>query len=270
MTAILNGRPENRAVIPAWELIGKGPDLVLIPGTFADRRTWSRVIGRLAARFRCLLLDPRGTHQTPDPGTAFSADDLAGDVLAAMEAAGLERANVAGHSLGAAVAVILAARHPRRVDRLVACSPAAGADAYQLAVLDLWDALATGQITRHALHLGLVIPTFGRGAFENGTVRAIVDEMDRRPLDTETIRRYVECDRNIDLRPLMKDVDAATLVIAGAEDALTGVAQARLVAEAISGARLEIIDGIGHGPHLEAPMTFARLVTEFLLKRPYS
>src|SRR5947209_15501028 len=102
-------RVEVRNLIPSYEVIGKGPELVLIPGTFADRRTWSRVLGRLSARFRCLLLDPRGTNETPDPGTAFTADDLAADVASAMDAAGFERAHVVGHSLGASVAIILAA-----------------------------------------------------------------------------------------------------------------------------------------------------------------
>jgi 3-oxoadipate enol-lactonase len=251
-------------VIPAHEVIGGGPDLVLIPGTFADRRTWSRVVGRLSSHFRCLLLDPRGTHETPDPGTPFTADDLAGDVAAAMDAAGVTRAHLVGHSLGASVAVILAARHPDRVRRLVACSPAAIPDAYQEAILDLWTALAASRLPPHAVHLGLVINAFGRGAFENGTVRAIVDEMDRRPLNRATIQRYIECDRQLDLSPVMRNVDAATLVIVGSEDALTGVGQARIVAEGVPGARLEVIDGAGHGPHLETPMAFARLVSSFL------
>jgi pimeloyl-ACP methyl ester carboxylesterase len=251
-------------VTPAFELVGKGPDLVLIPGAFADRRTWSRVVGRLSANFRCLLLDPRGTHETQDPGTPFTADDLAGDVLSAMDAAGVERAHLVGHSLGACVAIILAARYPDRVRRLVACSPSAVPDAYQSALLDLWAARAASNMPAHALHLGLVVNAFGRGAFENGTVRAIVDEMDRHPLDRATIRRYVECDRKLDLTPVMRNVDAATLVIVGSQDALTGVEQARLVEDGVPGARLEVIDGAGHGPHLEAPMAFARLVTSFL------
>lgn len=251
-------------VMPAYEVVGNGPELVLIPGTFADRRTWSRVIGRLSSRFRCLLLDPRGTHETPDPGTPFTADDLAGDVLEAMDAAGFRRAHLVGQSLGACVAITLATRHPDRVRRLVACSPSAGPDVYEAALLDLWSALAESRLPQHVVHLGLVINAFGRGAFENGTVRAIVDEMDRHPLDRATIRRYIECDRQIDLSPLMKSVDAATLVIVGSDDALTGVGQGRLVAGAIPGARLEVVDGVGHGVHLEAPMAFARLVASFL------
>lgn len=251
-------------MLPAYELVGTGPDLVLIPGTFADRRTWTRVIGRLSSRFRCLLLDPRGTNESPDPGVPFTADDLAQDVVAAMDAAGIERAHAAGHSLGACVAVILAARHPDRVGRLVACSPTVAPDAYQLALFELWGALAASSLPRHAVHLGLVINAFGRGAFENGTVGVIVDRMDRDPLDRATIRRYIDCDRMIDLNSVMRNVDASSLVIVGAQDALTGVEQARAVAEAVPDARLEIIDGAGHSPHLETPMTFARLVTGFL------
>src|SRR5258708_39457411 len=110
--------------------MGQGPEVVLIPGTFADRRTWSRVVGRLSARFRCLLLDPRGTNETPDPGTPFTADDLADDVAAAMNAAKIEKAHLVGHSLGAAVAVLLAARQAGLVRRRVACSPAPPPVAY--------------------------------------------------------------------------------------------------------------------------------------------
>jgi pimeloyl-ACP methyl ester carboxylesterase len=210
------------------------------------------------------LLDPRGTNETPDPGTPFTADDLADDVAAAMNAAKIERAHLVGHSLGAAVAVILAARRPALVRRLVACSPAPAPDVYLNAVLDLWAGLAGSSVPDHVVHLGIVINSFGRGAFENGTVRPIVGEMDRHPLARATIRRYVECNRGLDLNPVMRNVDASTLVMVGAQDALTGVDAARTVASSIPGARLEVIEGAGHGLHLETPMAFARIVTEFL------
>lgn len=252
-------------MIPAYEVIGNGPETVLIPGTFADRRTWSKVVGRLSGRFRCLLLDPRGTNETPDPGTTFSADDLATDVEAAMDASGFERAHLVGHSLGASVAVTLAARRPDRVRRLVASAVSPAPDAYLSAVLDLWSALADSNLPAHAVHLGLVLNAFGRGAYENGTVRAIVDEMDRHPIARATIRRYIECDRRLDLSPVMRNVDASTLVIVGSQDALTGVEGARAVAASISGAKLEMIEDCGHAPHLETPMAFARIASAFLL-----
>lgn len=65
----------------------------------------------------------------------------------------------------------------------------------------------------------------------------------------------------------MRNVDAATLVIVGAQDALSGVDQARVVAEGVPGARLEVVEGAGHGVHLETPMAFARLVSSFLANK---
>src|SRR2546427_395290 len=72
-------------------------------------------------------------------------------------------------------------------------------------------------------------------------------------------------DRSFDLSAVMRTADASTLVVVGAQDALTGVEGARAVADSIPGARLEVIDDCGHAPHLETPMTFARIVTAFLV-----
>jgi 3-oxoadipate enol-lactonase len=243
--------------------VGTGPDVVLVPGTFSDRRAWHRLVGALTPNHRCLLLDPRGTGATPDPGTPFTVDDLADDVLACMDAAGVRGAHLVGHSLGAAVALVLAARHPARASRVVAIAPALHADAYVRAVLDHWEALAGSALHDEAVHLGLVLPAFGRDAFER-LVPAVVHDMDRHPLRRDTILRYVACDRAQDLRAVAGRVDAPVLLVAGAEDALTGPAHARALAEAIPGARLELIPGCGHTPQVEHPAELARLVVPFL------
>ena len=245
--------------------MGSGPDLLLVPGTFSDRRAWLKQLGLLTPRFRCLIFDPRGTGETPDPGRAFTPDDLVDDAVRLLDAVQVEQAHVVGHSLGATVALLLAARYPHRVRRVVAAAPTLYMDAHLLATMELWDALAASDVPDHALHLGLVVNAFGRRAFDR-LVPAVVEEMDRRPVGRDTIRRYVACDREQDLRPHLARIDAAVLVVAGAEDCLSGPQQARAVATAISGARLESIDASGHSPHIESPREFGRLVLAHLTR----
>ncbi|MEP7105592.1 MAG: alpha/beta hydrolase [Chloroflexota bacterium] len=234
-----------------------------MPGTFSDRRAWLKQVGALSNRHRLLLLDPRGVGETPDPGTPFGPDDLADDVVAAMDAAGVERAHLVGHSLGAHLALLMAARWPDRARRVVAVAPALQMDAYLLTVIDHWEALARSTLPDHDLHAGLILPAFGRSGFAR-LVPAVVREMDRRPLARATILRYLECDRGQDLRGLAGRIDAPVLVVCGTEDALSGAGQARAVTEAIGGARLELMAGLGHSPQIEAPAAFNRLVADFL------
>lgn len=243
-----------------------GPRLVLVPGTFSDRRTWHRVVGALSPRFESLLVDPRGTGETPDPGTAFGPDELVDDLLTAMDAAGFERAHLVGHSMGASVALMAAARHPTRVDRVVAIAPSLVPDAYVEAVLDHWESLSRSDLPDAALHLGLVLPAFGRRAFTR-LVPAVLEDMARHPLGRETVARYVACNRRQDLRPFTGRIDAPALVVAGADDVLTGPAQARAVAAAIPGAVLELLPDCGHTPQVEQPSQLSRLLLSFLLKR---
>ena len=251
------------STVLAHEVVGAGRQAVLIPGTFSDRRTWLRVAGALTRSFSCLLYDPRGTGDSPDPGTPFTPDELVDDLLAVMATAGFERAHLVGHSLGATVALVAAARHPSRVGGVVAAGPMLHVDAYVAAVLDHWQALARSDIPDRDLHLGMVLPAFGRQAFER-LVPTVVHDLNQRPIARETILRYVECNRAQDLRAFAKRIDAPVLVIAGEEDALTGPGHARAVAAAIPGALLELIPRSGHSPHIEQPTDFGRLVVSFL------
>jgi pimeloyl-ACP methyl ester carboxylesterase len=245
--------------------VGQGPALALVPGTFSDRRTWNRVVGALSPRYRCLLYDPRGAGETPDPGVRFTPDDLVDDLMAVLDAAEAVRAHLVGHSLGAAVALLAAARHPARVGRVVVVGPALHVDPYLEAVLDHWEALARSDLADDALHRGLILPAFGREAFTR-LVPAVLRDMGLRPMARETILRYVACGRAQDVRGYAARVDATVLAVAGTEDGLTGPVHARAVADAIPGARLEVIEGSGHTPQVEQPAKLARMARSFLAR----
>lgn len=124
----------------AVRVVGDGPPLVLLHGFPQNHRCWLPVLPRLAARFRCILPDLRGYGDSDAPGDdaghgTYAKRRMAGDVVAVLDALGMDRAHVAGHDRGARVAYRMALDHPGRVDRLAILEVIPTA-----AFWDAWDA----------------------------------------------------------------------------------------------------------------------------------
>ena len=98
-----------------------------------------------------------------------------------MDEADFARADLVGHSLGASVALLVAARHPDRVRSVVAAAHVLFQEAFLLATLDHWDALARSNLSDHDLNLAVALGAFGRDAFER-LVPAVLADLDAHPL----------------------------------------------------------------------------------------
>ncbi|WP_197093677.1 alpha/beta fold hydrolase [Nonomuraea sp. SBT364] len=94
------------------------PVLVLLHGRTADHNDWNGITQHLARRYRVLAPDLRGHGASEHPG-AYAIPEMAEDVAGLLDALGVARATVVGHSLGGMVAYHLAMNHPGRVTRLV-------------------------------------------------------------------------------------------------------------------------------------------------------
>lgn len=99
------------------------PALVCLHGTSMQASAWSALGTALASRFHVIAVDMRGHGQSDQPATGYALTDYAADVLALLDALGLERASLIGSSLGTQVAIAFAARHPQRVQRLILSDP---------------------------------------------------------------------------------------------------------------------------------------------------
>ena len=99
------------------------PPLVLIHGRTANHNDWNGVTQHFAARYHVIALDLRGHGASDHPGT-YALPDMARDVVALLDELGFERATLVGHSLGGAVAYLMAMTWPDRVERLVLEDPA--------------------------------------------------------------------------------------------------------------------------------------------------
>lgn len=101
------------------DLGGEGlPPLVLLHGMLGSSRNWQTVGADLTARFHVYALDLRNHGKSPH-ADAMTYADMMEDVVAWLEAQGLARVTLMGHSMGGKVAMLLACRHPERVERLI-------------------------------------------------------------------------------------------------------------------------------------------------------
>jgi len=108
-----------------YEVDGEGEPLVLIAGTAFDPSFWDDLLPELRG-FRVLRLDNHGAGLSDAPDEAFSIEQMADDVAAVMDAAGMPSAHVYGASMGGLIAQELAIRYPERVLSLVLGATFAG------------------------------------------------------------------------------------------------------------------------------------------------
>ena len=108
---------------------GDGPALVLAPGLTANAHSFDGLMGAgLGNAARVIALDLRGRGESDAPSSGYSMEDHASDVLALLDALGLERVAMGGHSFGGLLTYWLAANHPERVERCVVIDAPAAFD----------------------------------------------------------------------------------------------------------------------------------------------
>ena len=247
----------------AWRERGDGPPVVFLHGLGGSRTSWEPQLEGLSDTFRCIAWDMPG-YGASAPAEPLTFAAVADSVARLLDAAGAERAHLAGESFGGMHALHTALRHPDRVDRLVLAgtSPAFGldgtdADAWRAARLAPLDAgLAPADIAEE------VLTSIGGPALRDDLLAMRVAGFARIP--AEGLRSAVECLPSHDLRDCLAEITAPALVVVGELDAETPPSYARALAEGLPEAELLVIEGVGHLAVSEAPQTFNRLARDFL------
>jgi pimeloyl-ACP methyl ester carboxylesterase len=123
---------------------GAGEPLILIPYLAADCACYTFQVAEYAKHFTCISVDPRGAGQTDKPEGVYSTELFADDVNAFMQALGVDRAHISGLSLGAATAMWLAAKYPRKVKSLSLHSGWTKTDPFIKTAVEGWQVMAKG------------------------------------------------------------------------------------------------------------------------------
>ena len=251
---------------------GSGPPLLLLHGFSGSARSWTRCLPAWAERHRVIapdLLGHAGSDAPADPALYALERQAAGlhDLLALLEAV---PATVIGYSMGARLALTLAVAYPADLAGLVLESPSAGiADPIDRAARRTADGRLADEIERDGVRVFVerweAQPLFASHADLPAEVRE-AQRRERLRHGTTGLAASLRGAGQGAMTPLYDRLGAIgvpTLVIAGARDG-AGLQRARAVAVGIPGARLGVIDGSGHTPHLEQPDRFMRLVDEAL------
>lgn len=252
----------NQGVRIYYRLEGEAdrPALVLLNSIGVDLGLYDAVAPLLVGRFRLLRMDTRGHGASDAPPGDYRLDDLARDVLAVMDAAGIDRATICGTSLGGMIGMALAPMAPGRVEALVlACtSPAMDREAWVARIA----AVKAGGMAAVA---DMAIGRFFSEDFRRR--RPEVVESVRTGLLTTSPEGYAGCGaaiRDMDLLGRLPEITAPVLVIAGEKDQSTPFeGHGEKIVAAVPHAQVKILPA-AHLPSLETPQAFAQAVTVFL------
>jgi 3-oxoadipate enol-lactonase len=214
-------------------------------------------------RFRRLIrFDHRGHGRSPVPPGPYSIADLGGDVIALMDRLGLERASYCGLSIGGMVGQWLAINAPERIEKLVLICTAAF-----LPPRSNW--VERAELVRTAGSAGVVAGTvIGRWftpPFAQ-THRELVARY-RAMIAATPAEGYAGCCEaiaDLDVRAGLGGVTAPTLVIAGAEDPSIPPEHGEAIAQAVAGARIEVLDPAAHLASVERAADVNRLILNHL------
>lgn len=211
---------------------GDGDPVLLLPGLGLSSVTWAQVGDRLSSTYRVIYADPRGSGESDAPDVPYTGELLAADMTAVLDAAGAQKAHVVGMSMGGMIAQHLALEHPDRVRSLTLITTYAAPDTLARGMLDA------------ALQNLLPLLTGGKA-------------------ESSGYRRQVEFCRRHDTSARLSALDVPTQVIAGTHDFLVSTFAARELAELVSGASYEEVEGASHALIWERGEWVAERLSDF-------
>lgn len=251
---------------------GAGQPLVLVSGLGYSSWQWHLMIPFLAEHFQVIAFDNRGVGQSDKPAGPYSAQMLAADTADLLDALGIEKAIVAGHSMGGFIAQALALDFPQKVTKLILCSTNFGGPRHV-------------PVTPEAIKILTDITSDALTRFKNGLVVSTAPGWAEK--NPEMIQKWIEWRVANPIEPIhyqsqlaiglgllpeaaafenkLPRLNIPTLILFGAHDKVVPPENAALLSKQIANSKVIIFPDAGHFFPIEIPEAAARAIIEFAI-----
>ncbi|MBP0437353.1 alpha/beta fold hydrolase [Tianweitania sediminis] len=265
----ISDRAKVNGIELQFEIGGEGPPLLLISGLGQNMLAWAGVIGEFRKHHRTVVFDNRGTGRSSVPPGPYTMDAMADDVAGLIAHLGLVAPAVVGWSLGGSVLQSLLIRYEHSVGCAVLLNTLPAYTTVQKRWLDAQLALRRSGAPAEAL-MTMTLPWALSPLIlsDHDRTAALVDAMVRNPWPTSYAGYEAQGEgiRVYDSRAGLPKVSVPTLVLVGAEDILTPVAQSAEIASLIPASDLVVLGRGGHSMVLDYPHEVLRTILPWIAR----
>lgn len=247
-----------------------GDTVVLVHGFAANKDNWTRMAGKLTDEFNVYAIDLPGHGDSSKPmDLGYRLEQQVSHLARILKALNIETMHMMGNSMGGAITALYAATYPEQIKTAVLFNPAGILEYHN----ELTELVLAGD--------NPLIPTQS-GDFERLVDFAMEEKpfipwpilgvMEEKAIANQDINKVIfadirEAGLNSDFRDAIKHIEDPVLIVWGKEDRVLDYRNGALFKQDIPGARLTILEGIGHAPMIETPEESAQLFLDF--SRPY-
>ncbi|PHQ25390.1 alpha/beta hydrolase [Marinobacter guineae] len=244
-----------------------GDTIVMIHGFGANKDNWTRLAEHLTDDFNVFAIDLPGHGDSSKPlDIGYHLEDQAGYVARILEVLSIDDAHIMGNSMGGAITALYAANHPDKVKSAVLFDPAGILD-YESQLVELVKEGGNPLIPKQPGDFERLLDF----ALEEKPFVPwpILDVMEERAIANREVNEVIfaairDAGFEADFRNAITRIKAPVLVIWGKEDRVINYRNGEVFVAAIPDAWLEVMEGIGHAPMVEAPKASAKLFLEFI------
>jgi 3-oxoadipate enol-lactonase len=250
----------------------QGPEdgelLILNNGVFMNTSSWAFQLPDLARRYRVLTYDMRGQGQSEHPESDYSLDLHADDLVALMDALGLDKAHMVGTSYGGELNLLMGIHHPERCRTLVIIASVSHSDPLNAAMIERWRLAA--KLGDGPLFFRLIYAdTYSEGFLVNRPGLIPAAEERYAMLDLPAAVRLIESYQRFNVTAQLGRIKVPTCIASAEQDILKPRRYGEILHKGIPGSEFHLITDSGHVVVIEKPAEVNTIILGFLAKHAY-